>query len=390
MKYLYFDAASGLSGDMILGALLDLGIPHKTFKDAMAELKLPVDIDIHETKRSFLRGLKVDVKVRNHHKTVRYWKNIDQIIQASPFKNSVKSRALAIFKRLFEAESKVHGHSFHQTHLHEAGADDAIIDILGTAYLIEELDVQSCYASPLNIGQGWIQSSHGLMAVPPPAVAELLVNIPVYAYGAKEELVTPTGAAIITELAGEFIPFPEIQYSRIGWGAGGRDFEGFPNLLRVFSGDVKDFHPEKKVYQVEINIDDANPQVLAAFAEKALALGALDAYMTSAFMKKNRLGTKLTMLAEWKSLDTLARAVFEETSSIGIRYFPVARRVLERKIVKVQVLGEEIALKIASLDGKNVNIQPEYDDCRRVADKKNIPLKKVMDLAKKKAADLEP
>jgi uncharacterized protein (TIGR00299 family) protein len=383
MKYLYFDATSGLSGDMILGALLDLGIPPDSFKEAVAGLGLPVDIEIYDTKRSSLRGLKVDVNVKRQDTAVRYWADIESLINDSPFKDIVKKRALSIFKNLFEAEAKVHGHDFHKTHLHEAGADDAIVDILGASLLLEELNIKKVYCSSLNVGQGWVKGSHGVLPVPPPAVAELLKNVPVYTAWAKEELVTPTGAAIITTIAKEFIPFPEIQYQKIGWGAGGRDFKDFPNLLRVFYGEQKDFRPEKRVYQIEVNIDDANPQILASFLDKALDLGALDAYMTSVSMKKNRLGTKLTLLADLSHLDRLTRAVFEETSSIGVRYFPVSRYILERRIEKIEVLGEEIAVKIASLDGKDVNIQPEYDDCQKVAEKKNVPLKKVMELALK-------
>jgi len=383
MKYIYFDAASGLSGDMILGALLDLGVSHQSFKEAISLLNLPVEIEIYDTKRSSLRGLKVDVNVKKQDKTVRYWADIESLIKKSPFNEKVKNRALAIFKRLFEAESKVHGHDFSKTHLHEAGADDAIVDILGSSFLMDELGIDIFYASPLNVGEGWIKSAHGVLRVPPPAVAELLKNIPVYSAWAKEELVTPTGAAIITTIAKEFIPFPEIQYEKIGWGAGGRDLEGFPNILRVFYGEQKDFRAEKKVYQIEVNIDDANPQILASFIDKALAMGALDAFMTPVSMKKNRLGTKLTLLADWGHLDRLSRAVFEETSSIGIRYFPVSRRILKRRMEEIEVLGEKIAVKIASLDGKDVNIQPEYDDCQKVAEKKNIPLKKVMELALK-------
>ncbi len=383
MKYLYFDAASGLSGDMILGALLDLGIPPDSFKEAVAGLGLPVDIEIYDTKRSSLRGLKVDVNVKRQDTTVRRWTDIESLIKDSPFKDIVKKRAIAIFKNLFKAEAKVHGHDFHKTYLHEAGADDAIVDILGTSFLLEELNIKKVYCSPLNVGQGWVKCSHGVLPVPPPAVAELLKNVPVYTAWAKEELVTPTGAAIITTIAKDFIPFPEIKYQKIGWGAGGRDFKDFPNLLRVFYGEQKDFRPEKRVYQIEVNIDDANPQILASFLDKALDLGALDAYMTSVSMKKNRLGTKLTLLADLGHLDRLTRAVFEETSSIGVRYFPVSRYILERRIEKIKVLGEEIAVKIASLDGKDVNIQPEYDDCQKVAEKKNVPLKKIMELALK-------
>ena len=329
MKYIYFDAASGASGDMILGALLDLGVPHQFFIDAVDKMDLPVEIRIHETKRSSIRSLKVDVDVKREDKLSRYWSDIKELISKTPFKSSVKDRALSIFERLFQAESTVHGHEFHKTHLHEAGADDAIVDILGASLLIEELKIDELFSSPLNVGTGWVKTSHGQLPVPPPAVAELLKEIPVYSSWAEKELVTPTGAAILATLVKEFLPFPEIQYEKIGYGAGGRDLPELPNILRVFYGIQKEFNPEKTVFQIEANIDDASPQILAAFMDKAFKIGALDVCLTPAYMKKNRLGTKLTILTGEALLDSLIRSLFEETTSIGLRYFPVKRRVLQ-------------------------------------------------------------
>ncbi|MFC2158063.1 LarC family nickel insertion protein [Acidobacteriota bacterium] len=204
-----------------------------------------------------------------------------------------------------------------------------------------------------------------------------------YSAWAEKELVTPTGAAILSTLVNKFLPFPEIQYEKIGYGAGGRDLPDLPNILRVFLGNQKEFHPEKTVYQIEANIDDASPQILAAFMEKAFKIGALDVSLTPSYMKKNRLGTKLTILTGEALLDPLIRALFEETPSIGLRYFPVKRRVLERKFQKVRVLDEEITIKIASLEGTPCNIQPEYEDCLRIAKQKDIPLKKIIELALK-------
>ncbi|TET72764.1 MAG: LarC family nickel insertion protein, partial [Candidatus Aminicenantes bacterium] len=250
MKYIYFDGSSGMSGDMILGALLDLGVSSSLFKNKMAELELPVEIQIKETKRSSLRGLKVDVKVKSKEISPRKWHDIETLIAKSPFSDSVKKNALAIFKRLFEAESHVHAKKFHQAHLHEAGADDAIIDIVGCCFLTEVLKIKEFYASPLNLGQGWVKTSHGILSVPPPAVAELLKNIPVYSAWVKEELVTPTGAAIVSTLVNKFIPLPEICYEKIGCGAGSRNFPDFPNILRIFYGNLNDFKADKKIYLI--------------------------------------------------------------------------------------------------------------------------------------------
>lgn len=380
MNYVYFDAAAGLSGDMILGALLDLGISHDLFKEKMAELGLPVDIQIKETKRSSLRGIKVDIVVKEKSRA-RKWKDIESFLKKSPFSPTVKERATAIFKRLFEAEAKVHGYSFDKAHLHEAGADDALIDVMGSCFLVEKLQISKFYSSPLNVGEGWVETSHGILAVPPPAVAELLKNIPVYSAWVKEELVTPTGAAIVSSLVKKFIPFPEISYQRIGCGAGSRNFLRFPNILRVFLGKETSFEEEKRIYAIEAHIDDSNPQVLGAFFEAAAKLDALDMALTPIVMKKNRLASKLTVLAEIDKIDRLIEAIFKETSTIGIRYFPVKRRVLERKSVKVSVLGEKIPIKIAYLGDKEVNIQPEFADCLKLAKKNNLSVKKVIQIA---------
>ncbi len=382
MKFLYFDASSGASGDMILGALLDLGGSRAQFLGTMAALRLPVDIRIGSVRRAGLRGLKVDVRVKKGKESPpRHWHDIEALIRKSSFSDTVKANSLAVFGTLFKAEAKVHGERFETVHLHEAGADDALVDVMGSAYLAEALGVGRVFCSPLNLGSGWVKASHGVLPVPPPAVAEILRDAPVYSAWAEEELVTPTGAAILSTWAEAFLPFPETSYARIGCGAGSRDFEGLPNILRVFYGEEKEFRAEKKIFQVEANLDDSSPQILAHFLEEALRLGALDAFLTPVTMKKGRLGTKLTLLADTAKMDGLIEALFRETSSIGVRYFPVERRVLGREIHKVRVSGETIGIKVADLGGREVNIQPEFSDCLRVAEKKGLPVKRVIQLA---------
>ena len=382
MKFIYFDASSGLSGDMILAALLDLGVPPAHFREKMASLRLPVSIDIKETKRAGLRGLKVDVKVqRSAPGHCRRWEDVKTLIAKNAFSRAVKEKAQAVFETLFAAEARVHGKKFEAAHLHEAAADDAIIDVLGSCYLAEVLDIGRVYCSPLNVGRGWAKSSHGLLPVPPPAVAEILKQAPVYSAWAEEELVTPTGAAIVATWTEKFVPFPEMVYEKIGCGAGSRNFTDFPNILRVFYGQEKEFRSSRTVYQVEANLDDANPQLLAGFVERGLKLGALDVFLTPVVMKKGRLGTKLTLLADAAKMDALVEAVFKETSSIGLRLFPVERRVLHRNTKSVRVLGEDIGIKIATLGGEVVNAQPEFSDCLAAAEKKNLPAKMITQMA---------
>jgi uncharacterized protein (TIGR00299 family) protein len=382
MKYAFFEASAGASGDMILAALLDLGVSPRLFRSKMAGLHLPVGINVRETRRSGLRGLKVDVKVKKGQASpARHWQDIEKLIKVSSFTDSVKANSLVIFKTLFKAEARVHGTSFQETHLHEAGADDAIIDVVGSCLLAEELKIGRVFCSPLNVGRGSVKTSHGVLPVPAPAVAEILRGAPVYSAWSETELLTPTGAAILATWAQEFIPFPEMSYDKVGCGAGTRDIPGFPNILRVFYGEAEDFEAEKRVFQIEAQMDDENPQFLADFAEHALRLGALDAFLTPVIMKKGRLGAELTVLAEVGKIEPLIEAIFRETTSIGLRYFPVTRRALRREIRTVKVLGEEIGIKTATLGGKEVNSQPEFSDCQRTARKTRIPLKEIHRLA---------
>jgi uncharacterized protein (TIGR00299 family) protein len=378
MNYVYFDAFAGCSGDMILGALLDLGADQSRFLSSLAELGLPVEISVQETRRSALRGLKVDVKVKQKHQAHRKWKDIEDILAQAPFSETVKARALKIFHRLFQSEAQVHGFPFEDTHLHEAGADDALVDIVGFSLLAEMLDIDTFYSSALNVGSGWAKAAHGVLPVPPPAVAELLKGIPVYSAHVDKELVTPTGAAILSTVVKSFSPLPELRYDRVGWGAGTHDLADFPNLLRVFCGQSREESPDERILQIEANIDDSTPQILAGFLEQAIQEGALDVFLTPVVMKKNRLATKLTILCTERLLDPLIQRIFRETSTIGVRYFPVGRRILTRSFSQVKVLGETIRIKVAEMAGETVNIQPEFDDCARAAARTGEPVKDIM------------
>jgi uncharacterized protein (TIGR00299 family) protein len=381
MKFVYFDGSSGLSGDMILGALLDLGVAPALFKERMAGLRLPVDITVRRVRRGVLGALKVDVRVRKGGPAGRTFADVERLIRRSRFSEDVKDMAAAIFRRLFQAEAKVHARKFRDTHLHEAGADDALVDIVGCAFLAAELGVGRFSSSPLNVGSGWVRTSHGVLSVPPPAVAELLKGVPVYSAWVESELVTPTGAAIVSTLAVSFDRFPELVYDRIGYGAGSRDFPEMANVLRAFSGPIGSFRPERRVFVIEATLDDASPQLLAHFLEKAFEEGALDATLSPVVMKKNRLGTKLTLLAAHDRMDALIEAVFRETTSIGVRYHPVERRVLEREIRRVRAAGELVGIKVGSLGGREVNVQPEYEDCLKASRKTGRPLKEIAQLA---------
>jgi uncharacterized protein (TIGR00299 family) protein len=377
MKYVYIDASSGISGDMTLAALLDLGVDPALFKARMAGLRLPVDITVRRVRRGGFAALKVDVEVKGHDHPERTYADIERVVRRSRLAPAVKDRALAVFTRLFQAEAKVHGRKLKEAHLHEAGADDALVDIVGTSFLLEELGVAEVYCSPLNVGSGWVVTSHGRLSVPPPAVAELLKKAPVYAAWAESELVTPTGAAIVAVLARRFVKLPELAYDRIGRGAGTRELPEIPNILRIYYGDAAAFDAAKRCFMVEATIDDASPQLLAHFLERALDEGALDVTLSPVVMKKNRLGTKLAVLVDAGRMDALIETVFRETTSIGVRYYPVGRRVLDREMRNVRVGGEKVGLKVAALGGRTVNVQPEFDDLVRAARRTGRPLKEV-------------
>jgi|Deesub1362B_J571_1020462.scaffolds.fasta_scaffold01312_3 hypothetical protein len=377
MNFVYFDCSAGISGDMILGALIDLGISISEFKENMNKLHLPIEIEVLETKRASLRGIKVNVLIKKESHPRKFF-DIQKIIEKSNFSQWVKKNSLKIFENLFKAESEVHGIPFEEIHLHEAGADDALVDVVGCCYLLEKLGIKKIYCSPLNLGSGWVKVRHGILPVPPPAVAELLKNVPVYSAHIKEELVTPTGASIITTLANDFCDFPKLKYEKIGYGAGLKNFPDFPNILRAFYGKIEEKIGDiERIYIIETNIDDINPQFLGAFFSKALSLGALDIFLTPIVMKKNRLASKLTILAKPDKISSLLENLFKETTSIGVRYFPVERVILKREIKKVKVLNQEISIKISYLKGKETNIQPEFSECEELAKKTGKPIKEI-------------
>lgn len=380
-RILHFQPTAGLSGDMILGALLDLGVNPQEFKETIAELNLGIKLKISEVKRANLRGRRVEVILPEKKRPqTRKWKDIETLINSSPYSSTIKEKALAIFQTLFRAEAKVHGQRFKDIHLHEVSADDTLVDIIGTCWLLEKLKAEIITCSPINLGSGWIKTGHGHLPVPPPAVSEILKGKPVYSFGPQAELTTPTGAAIIASLASQFLNFPEIIVNQIGYGAGYYDFPEFPNLLRVFLGETFDGQKACPIYEISTNLDDLTPQAIAHACEKLFQAGALDVFQTPILMKKGRLATQLTVLAEADKMDKVIEILFKETTTFGLRYHPVERQVLERRMETLEVEGEKVPIKIAEWKGKIIQIQPEYEACRWLAEKKGLPLKNIQEL----------
>ena len=399
MKALYLDCAAGISGNMFLGACLQLGVPEKYLRDQLAKLKLPheFDMEISDVSKNGIGAAYVDVKlarefdsehdrpnVRHIHRhehakshSHRTFADIKKIIDASELNANVKAHALAVFNVIAKAEGKVHQRPAEAVTFHEVGAIDSIVDIVGCAVCLDYLDVEKIFVSRINTGSGFVKCAHGLMPVPAPATAELLQGFTTYHFGAEKELTTPTGAAIVNALAEFSADLPEdFTSEKIGYGAGSWDLD-IPNVLRIylgeFGGTVK-----RHLLKLEANIDDMNPQIYGWLFDRLFDAGALDVWTTPVYMKKNRPANMLSVLVDAQHRDTCTKIIFEETTTIGLRVIEVAQRVeAVRKMAKVETRFGEVQCKVSAFDGKIVSITPEYEDCRRLAEKNSVPLKAV-------------
>ena len=385
MKQAYLDCFSGISGDMFVGALLDVGLP---LERLLAELKkIPLgSYEFERTRalRGHLVGTRVEIRVpgKQPHRKLR---DIEALIADSGLSTGVKEQTLKVFSRLAQAEGKLHNMPPEQVHFHEVGAVDAILDIVGTCIGLELLDISHLTCSPVNVGSGCVQAAHGTLPVPAPASLELLKDLPIYSSGIDGELVTPTGAALISTLATGFGPIPPMRVERIGYGAGAREIPGHPNLARLLLGEsaepvrVRDGAPGDEVVSIiEANVDDMSPQLYGYFIDQALAAGALDVTCTPIQMKKDRPGILLSVLCTPEKGDALAQMLFEQTTTIGVRIYEARRQILERELVSIQTPYGTVKVKVARRDGKVLNVAPEYEDCQRLASEKGVPLKQVM------------
>lgn len=383
MTILYLDCYAGISGDMTVASLLDLGVPLEHLSAELAKLELPPDsyeISTSRTERQQMPALKFDVAVHDHH-THRHYAGIDALISGSGLSAPVKARSRLIFRRLAEAEATVHGVSVAEVHFHEVGAIDSIIDIVGTAICLEYLQVELIYASALPLGSGFVETAHGRLPLPAPATAELMKGLPLHGECGPGERVTPTGAAIVAALASGFGKQPAMLLEKTGSGAGGKDFPDCPNILRAFLGrNVEKADHADAVIVVEANIDDSTPEVLGYAMERLLEDGALDVSFTPIQMKKNRPGVMVTFLCRPEQLDRLAQLLLVETSAIGLRYFQADRLVLQRSVVERQTEFGSVRFKeIMDSRGKVLRVSPEYEDCRRIARATALPCRDVME-----------
>lgn len=383
MKIAYFDCFSGASGDMLLGALVDAGVELARLDAELRRLPLPDwSITAEKTKKKGIAATHVRVHTREHHPH-RGLTEILRIIaegRAAGLSARAAERASAIFRRLGEAEAKIHNVPLESIHFHEVGAVDAIIDIVGACAGFELLGIEQFYASALNVGAGRVEAAHGVMPVPAPATAELVRDVPTYSTGIERELLTPTGAAILTALVRDFGPLPPIKVTAIGYGAGTADLPTQANVLRMFIGEsaATSAAHDETVAIIEASVDDMNPQVYAFFAERAMEMGALDVTSGPQQMKKGRPGQLITVLAAPERADALVELFFRETTTIGVRTWEARRRVLAREIIRVETPYGAIQVKVSRMNGRVLNAAPEFEDCRRVALERGAPLKQVL------------
>jgi len=433
LKIAYFDCFSGISGDMCLGALVDVGV---SLKNLVRELKkIPVkgyEIHAKKVKRSGVASTKVDVILRAKSKEqsasggAKRLKDIEKIIHNSSLPEEIKKKGLNVFEGLFKAEATVHGDTFDSVHLHELGAVDCLIDVFGTVIGLDILKIEKVYSSPVNLGSGSVKTAHGILPVPAPATTEILKGVPVYSTDINYELTTPTGAALVKELSSGFGSIPLMNVETIGFGAGSKNFKDRPNVLRMFIGNTAKFLPaplwkrgvrgdfkadidrlfignppipplekggkgqgrilkgdlggllDETVTVIEANIDDMNPQVYEYVMERLFKAGALDVFLTQVLMKKGRPGVKLTVLCKEADSEELIKIIMKETTTIGLRFYDVKRRVLQREIKLVDTEFGKVRVKLSRFGDDILKATPEYEDCKRIAKKFNMPLIEVM------------
>ena len=380
MRVLYFDCFAGASGDMMLGALVDAGLPLETLKESLRAL--PLDGWELRAERVVRQGVSATSIVvadqphphEHHHRGLA---EIVGIVDRSTLPPGVKARSKGLFERLARAEAEVHGIPVDEVHFHEVGAVDSIVDIVGAVAGLEWFGADEVVSSPLNVGRGTVECAHGTLPVPAPATARLVQGAPVYSAGPDGELLTPTGALLVTGFAARFGPLPAMRVERIGYGAGTRTTPGWPNVLRLFVGETAEARPRDTIVVVECDIDDMSPQLFGPLMERLLASGAVDVYYTPVQMKKGRPGILVTALAPPDRRESVVAALFRETTTIGVRYHEAGRECLGREFVTVPTRHGDVRIKLARLEGRTVNAMPEFDDCARLASQRGVPVREV-------------
>ncbi|MDN3515949.1 MAG: nickel pincer cofactor biosynthesis protein LarC [Candidatus Brocadia sp.] len=395
MKIAYFDCFSGISGDMTLGAFVDAGLDINLLKEQLAQLHLHgYEISAEKVKRAGIHGTKVHVVISSkddhthafhhtHHANAHLrLPDIQTIIEKSTLHPDIKGDSIKIFHRLATVEAKVHDTTIEKVHFHEVGALDSIIDIVGSVVAIKHFGIEKIYFSPVPTGYGYTTCEHGTFPIPAPATAELLKKQFVKAVNIEKELTTPTGAAIITTLGEGLHTNPEMKINQIGYGAGSSDNPGIPNLLRIFIGETSG-HESDEMWIIETNIDNMAGEILGYVMEKLFESGAVDVYFTSIQMKKGRPGIIISAIASELNLPSVESVLFNQTTTFGIRKYKVVRKILSREFKELDSPLGKIKVKVGTSNGDIKSISPEYEDCKRIAEEKGIPLKQVYSIISK-------
>ena len=380
----YFDCYSGISGDMILGALFDLGVNPGKVRKVLKTLDLNgYKLQASKVQRGLIAGTKAHVKIEkvshSHHRARKY-SDIKKLLANSDLSSTSKKNAMEVFRRIAEVEAAVHKTPIEKIHFHEVGAVDSIVDIVGGVVAIESLELDRIYSSPLNVGEGFVECAHGYLPVPAPATLKLLKGIPTFSSGIKKELTTPTGAAMIGFYADQFGSLPAMTIIDDGYGAGDHIIPTMPNMLRVILGAV-DEESDEELVLIETNIDDMNPELYESAMDSLFKAGALDVYLSPIIMKKSRPASKISVLSTERSRDIMTQVLLQETSSFGVRYYKVARTILKRKIKTVKTSYGPIKIKIGKLNGRTLQASPEYEDCKKTSKIKKVPVKNIYDEA---------
>lgn len=382
-RHLHFDCFSGISGDMTLGALVDVGLPFKDLVRGLTSLRIDgFRLARKRVERGAISATKVDVLIDKGFRTPLTLSQIAKILRKSGLPPVVKERSQAVFDVLADAEGKAHGVEPSHVHFHEVGVIDSFVDVVGGVLGLHLLDIQRVTASAVNVGSGMLQSAHGALPVPGPAVAALAVGVPIYAKGPERELTTPTGMALLRTLATDFECLPPMQVRRVGYGAGTADPAQWANVLRVFIGDAPASGVAvETIVELHTNLDDLNPQVYETVFERLFAAGAVDATLAPVTMKKGRPGTVLSVLAPREQVEAVLAVLFSDTTALGVRTQDVQRRVLPRRFASVQVQGGNVRIKVADHQPGRSKAAPEYDDCKRIAEQSGRPVKDILEEA---------
>jgi pyridinium-3,5-bisthiocarboxylic acid mononucleotide nickel chelatase len=385
MRIAYFDCFSGASGDMILGSMIDAGLSLRLLREELKKLRIPtIRLKVKKVLKQGISATQVIVEGRSEKRPHRSLKEMLRIIEGSDIESAVKKKSEEIFRRIASVEAGIHQKPMEEIHFHEIGGLDSIVDIVGAVWGFQQMGIDKLYVSKVNVGTGFVECEHGTLPVPAPATLSLMKGKPIYSSDVEKELLTPTGAVLLTSLGSEFGKMPAMMVERIGYGAG-RDDLPHPNLLRLIIGIPAVTSGKERVTVIETNIDDMNPQFYDYVMEKLFEMEIQEVFLTPIMMKKNRPGTLLTVICPSEKLPSIIEFLLSETTTLGLRWHEEERERADREILTLETRHGKIRFKLAQWEGRVVNLSPEYEDCKRLASKKRIPLKDIFEEAKKVA-----